>query len=57
MTVYSSDSAGNVGASETVTFTVAKSEPFPTTLATASIVVVVAVVGAGLIVYFKKRKR
>lgn len=33
-----------------------KAEPFPTTLAVASIVSV-AVMGVGLLVYFKKRRR
>lgn len=54
LTVYAKDEAGNVGASETILFTV--DVPFPTTLVIAS-VITVAVVGAGLIVYFKKRKR
>lgn len=54
VTVYAADSVGNVGASETVTFTI-EPEPFPTTLVIAS-VISVAVVGAGVLVYFKKRK-
>jgi hypothetical protein len=56
VTVYAQDLAGHVGASKTVIFTVAKPEPFPTTLVivpTAS----VAFVGVGLLVYLKKRKR
>ena len=56
ITVYATDIAGNIGASETITFTVAKEpEPFPTAIV-AVIVASVAVVGAGLLVYFKKRK-
>jgi hypothetical protein len=54
LTVYAKDEAGNVGASETILFTV--NVPFPTTLVIAS-VSTVAVVGIGLLVYFKKRKR
>jgi hypothetical protein len=55
VTVYATDEAGNLGASETATFTVAVPEPFPTVLVVAS-VITVAVIGAGLLVYFKKRK-
>jgi parallel beta-helix repeat protein len=54
ITVYANDTYGNMGASEIVTFTVAKPEPFPTTLVIAPIASVV--VGVGLLVYFKKRK-
>jgi N-acetylneuraminic acid mutarotase len=54
LTVYAKDYAGNVGTSETILFTV--DVPFPTTLVIAS-VITVAVVGVGLLVYFKKRKR
>jgi hypothetical protein len=49
LTVYATDEAGNVGASETIYFSI-----FPTTLAIA--VVTVAVIGIVLLVYFKKRK-
>ena len=61
LVLYASDIAGNTGTSETVTFTIAQktepSEPLPTTLIVAS-VASVAVVGAGLIIYFIKiRKR
>jgi len=57
LTVYATDVAGNIGASETITFTVAKPpEPLPTTLVIAP-PASVAVMGVGLLVYFKKRKR
>jgi hypothetical protein len=56
ITVYASDLAGNVGNSETIAFTIAKPEPFPTTLFIAG-AVSVAVAGVGLLGYFKKRKR
>jgi hypothetical protein len=53
VTVYAADEFGNTGASEITYFTV--ETPFPTELVVAS-VVSVAIVGAGLLVYFKKRK-
>lgn len=56
VTVYAWDLAGNLGASETVTFTIAEPKPFPTALvATASGVATVSI-GIGLLVYFRKRK-
>jgi N-acetylneuraminic acid mutarotase len=57
LTIYANDTYGNVGASETVSFTVAKPEPFPTALVACASGLSVAVVGLGLLVYFKKRKR
>ena len=57
ITVYATNAAGNIGTSETITFTVAKEpEPFPTAIA-GVIIASMAVVGAGLAVYFKKRHR
>jgi hypothetical protein len=53
--MYATDAAGNTGASETVHFTIAK--PFPTALVAAASIATVAVVGIGLLIYFKKRKR
>jgi parallel beta-helix repeat protein len=55
VTVYARDEFDNIGASETIYFSVEVPEPFPTTLVVAS-VITVAVVGIGLLVYFKKRK-
>jgi len=55
VTVYAWDIAGNVAASETITFTI--TEPFPVVPVAAASVASVAVVGVGLLVYFKKRKR
>ena len=52
LTVYATDKAGYVG-SETIYFRI---EFFPTTLVIASVITVV-IVGIGLLVYFKKRKR
>jgi hypothetical protein len=54
VTVYAKDAFGNVGASETVSFTVAV--PFPATMVITPIALV-AVVSVGFIVYFRKRKR
>jgi hypothetical protein len=57
VTVYAADEAGNMGASETATFTVAVPEPFPTVPVAAASVAAVAAVGVVLLVYFKKRKK
>jgi parallel beta-helix repeat protein len=55
VTVYANDTFGFMGVSETVAFTVAT---FPTMLVTVAVAVTAAaVVSAGLLVYFKKRKR
>ena len=54
LTVYATDEAGNVGTSQTITFTVAT---FPTlTIAIASVVAILVVV-AGLLVYRKKQRQ
>jgi prepilin-type processing-associated H-X9-DG protein len=58
LTIYAQDTAGNIGVSETVYFSVEAPEPFPTTLVTVATAVSVAAVGIGLVVYsvkFKKR--
>jgi hypothetical protein len=52
--IYAEDAFGNVGASETVAFTVAKHD---TSLTALVIIITAAVVtGAGLLLYFKKRR-
>ena len=57
ITVYVNDTFGILSRSQTINFTVAKPEPFPTaTVAAASGALTVVVVVAGLLVYFKKRK-
>jgi len=59
ITVYATNPAGNVGASQTIDFfTIAKPEPFPTTTVIVAAVsaVVAMVVVAGLLVYHKKHK-
>jgi hypothetical protein len=54
LTVYAQDAAGNIGASETITFNTAKEqETSPTTLV-AAVIISVAALTAGLTVYFKK---
>jgi hypothetical protein len=53
VTVYATDQFGNVGASETICFSV--DVPFPTALVIASVITVV-VVSVVLLFYFKKRK-
>ena len=55
VTVYAKDEFDNMGASETIYFSVDLPEPFPTALVVVSITSV-AVVGVGLLIYFKKRK-
>jgi hypothetical protein len=55
LTVYAEDNAGNIGASETVYFSVEVPAPSSTTVAVAS-GALIAVVGICLRVYFKRRK-
>jgi uncharacterized membrane protein len=50
--IYAEDAFGNIGASEAVVFTVAKTVPSLTTL--VIIITAAVVTGAGLLVYFKK---
>ena len=54
VTVYARDEFENTGVSETISFSV--ETPFPTTLVIAPIASVV-VVGVGLLVYFRKRRK
>jgi parallel beta-helix repeat protein len=62
LTLYANDTAGNWVAPQTVYYEIAfnlgypPTQPFPTLLIVAISVAVVAVVGVGLLVYFKKRK-
>lgn len=57
LTIYANDIAGNMGASKTVAFTVAKPEQFPTTIViVAASGVSVVIVGIGVFCYFKKHK-
>jgi hypothetical protein len=58
ITVYAQDTFGNIGASQNISFTVAKPEPesFPIVPVAAVSIVAVALVVAGLLVYHKKHK-
>ena len=56
VTVYAKDSFGNMGTSETISFTVEVPEPFPTTLVTTASAASLAIVGLGLLFHFKKHK-
>jgi hypothetical protein len=53
--VYANDTAGNVGASETVYFSVEVPAAFPTVPVAVASLAVVAVTSVGVLVYFKKR--
>lgn len=53
VTVYAEDDAGNMGASETLYFTITEPLPLPLVLASTG---AASAVGVGLLVYFKKRK-
>jgi len=57
--VYAADTTGNTGASEIVYFTVEtkKEEAFPTWIWIIVAIVIIAVVGAALLVYFTKVKK
>jgi hypothetical protein len=54
VTVYAKDEFENTGASETITFSV--EVPFPVVPVAAASGVAVAVIGVGLLVYFRKRR-
>lgn len=56
LTIYANDTYGSTAAPQTVTFVIAKPEPFPTATVTAVSVAVATFVVAGLLVYFRKRK-
>jgi hypothetical protein len=58
LTVYAKDAAGNIGASKIIYFAMAEeAELFSTTLVIAVSGISLAVVAAGVLVYWKKRKR
>jgi hypothetical protein len=54
LTLFANDLLRNLAASETITFSVA--EPFPTTLMIAVSGASMAIIGVGILFYFKKRK-
>jgi len=55
LVVYANDTLGNMGSSETLTFSVAVPAPVPLVLASAGLGIAVLVVGVGLFYYVKKR--
>ena len=55
--IYANDIYGDMAWSETASFTVAVPEPFPSILVVAVSGVSITVIAAGLLVYFKKRRR
>ena len=57
VTVYAWDAAGNVGASETVTFTVAEPDIFPTVPVTAVFTASISALAAGFFLYHRKRPK
>jgi hypothetical protein len=58
LTVYAVDVAGNVGASETIYFTIAEEpEPFPVATVAVASTAVAAVIGVSLAVYLTKTRR
>jgi hypothetical protein len=62
VTIYAIDEAGNVGTSETINFTISapeqpEPEAFPSELVATASGASITIVGVGLLVYFKKRKR
>ena len=59
LTIYARDRTGNRGASETITFLITEEtepDPFATALVVAASTGTVAIVGLGVLVYFKKHK-
>jgi len=57
VTMYAVDLAGNVGSSETITFTIVKQESFPTTQLIIASGVSVPLIAVGLMFYFRKRQK
>jgi parallel beta-helix repeat protein len=60
VTVYAQDTFGNIGSSQTISFTIAKQEPesFPVVpVAAIAVAVITLITLAGLLVYHKKHKR
>lgn len=62
LTLYANDTTGNWAAPQTVYYDIAfnlgypPAQPFPILLVVAISAAVVAVIGVGVLVYFKKRK-
>jgi hypothetical protein len=57
ITVFANDTAGNIGATESINFSISKgTDPLSTTLIIAASGIFPAVIATGLLTYFKKRK-
>jgi hypothetical protein len=57
LTIYARDEAGNIGASENMYFKVDAPLSFPTTSVITACGASIAIIGIGLLVYFKKRRK
>jgi len=57
LTLYAKYTEGTIGASETVSFTVDRQEPFPTALVAVASGASAIAIAAGLLIYFKKLKK
>jgi hypothetical protein len=57
LTVYATNEAGNTGVSQTTCFTIEEADPVASVVLIAGVSIAVIVAGAGLLVYFRKRKR
>jgi len=57
LTVYATDEANNTGASQLIHFTIEETALMASPLVLAAVSIAVIVAGAGVLVYFKKRKR
>jgi parallel beta-helix repeat protein len=55
--VYANDTAGNIGASETIYFSIAQQEPFPTTWIVAATAIIAIAAVAAVLIYFRKIKK
>ena len=56
VTVYAGDSFGNVGASETIVFSIAETFPMLTLAIVASSIVIIFVVAISILLYLRHRK-
>ena len=54
--VFGFDTSGNRGTSDTLFFTIAEPEPFPIAIVTIASGALLAIIGIGLRIYFKKRE-
>jgi len=57
LVVYANDTIGNMGTTGSIDFTVAKPESFPVVPIAVNVSMIAVAASAGLLFYFKKRKR